>query len=124
MFPRMDAALWIAVPVTAVLSALLTVAFARLAFRRHVARAQADLERRLEEALARAATEVGDAMEKRLRRVIADALADLRATNMASSATRAAAATGAELLQEGLRILMGGAPRPPGPGPGPGSGSG
>lgn len=116
----MDAALWIAVPVTAVLSALLTVAFARLAFRRHVERAQADLEHRLEQALARAATEVGDAMEKRLRRVIADALADLRASNMASSATRAAAATGAELLQEGLRILMGGAPRPPGPGSGSG----
>jgi hypothetical protein len=117
----MDAAtLWIAVPVTAVLSALFTVGLARLAFRRQIERTEAELERRLEEALARAAREVGDAMEKRLRRVIADALVDLRAANLAGSATRAAATTGAELLQEGLRILMGGPPR----GPGSGSGSG
>ena len=112
--------LWIAVPVTAILSALLTVGLARAAFGRALARAEADLERRLEEALARAARDVGDAMEKRLRRVIADALVDLKASNMAGSATRAAAATGAELLQEGLRILMGGPPRPPGPGADPG----
>lgn len=113
-------ALWIAVPATAVLSALLTVGLAHLVFRRALGRAQAELEQRLEEALSRAARDVGDAMEKRLRRVIADALVELRASNMAGSATRAAAATGAELLQEGLRILMGGPPR----GPGSGSGSG
>ena len=110
-------ALWIAVPATAVLSALLTVWLARLAFGRAAARAEADLERRLEEALARAARDIGDAMEKRLRRVIADARVELKASNMAGSATRAAAATGAELLQEGLRILMGGPSRPPGAGP-------
>jgi hypothetical protein len=109
-------ALWIAVPATAVLSALLTVWLARLAFGRAAARAEADLERRLEEALARAARDIGDAMEKRLRRVIAEALVELRASNMAGSATRAAATTGAELLQEGLRILMGGPARPPAPG--------
>lgn len=106
-------ALWIAVPATAVLSALATVGLARLAFGRAVARAEADLERRLEEALARAAREVGDAMEIRLRKVIADALAELRASGYAGSATRSAATTGAELLQEGLRILMGGPPKPP-----------
>lgn len=115
--------LWIAVPVTAILSALLTVGLARAAFGRALAEAEADLERRLEEALARAARDVGDAMEKRLRRVIADALVDLKASNMAGNATRAAAASGAELLQEGLRILMGGPARPPGSSSG-GSGSG
>lgn len=106
-------ALWIAVPATAVLSALATVALARLAFGRALARAEADLERRLEEALARAAREVGDAMEVRLRKVIADALAELRDSSFAGGATRSAATTGAELLQEGLRILMGGPPKPP-----------
>lgn len=107
-------ALWIAVPVTAALAALLTVGLAHLVFRRALARAEADLERRLEEALARAAREVGDAMEVRLRKVIADALAELRTSSFAAGATRSAAATGAELLQEGLRILMGGPPKPPG----------
>lgn len=106
-------ALWIAVPVTAVLAALLTVGLAHLVFRRALARAEADLERRLEESLARAAREVGDAMEVRLRKVIADALAELRASSFAGGATRSAAATGAELLQEGLRILMGGPSKPP-----------
>jgi hypothetical protein len=106
-------ALWIAVPATAALSALATVALARFAFGRALARAEADLERRLEEALARAAREVGDAMEVRLRKVIADALAELRASSFAGGATRSAAATGAELLQEGLRILMGGPSKPP-----------
>jgi hypothetical protein len=106
-------ALWIAIPATAVLAALLTVGLAHLVFRGALARAEADLERRLEEALARAAREVGDTMEVRLRKVIADALAELRASSFAGGATRSAAATGAELLQEGLRILMGGPAKPP-----------
>lgn len=106
-------ALWIAVPATAALSALATVGLAHLVFRRALARAEADLERRLEEALARAAREIGDGMEIRLRKVIADALAELRASSFAGGATRSAATTGAELLQEGLRILMGGPPKPP-----------
>ena len=106
-------ALWIAVPATAILSALLSVGLAHLVFRRALARAEADLERRLEEALARAAREIGDGMEIRLRKVIADALAELRASSFAGSTTRSAATTGAELLQEGLRILMGGPPKPP-----------
>lgn len=114
-------ALWIVVPATALLSALLAaflaVAFARAAVARTLAAKEAELERRLEEALQRAARDAGEAMEKRLRGVVADALHDFRAAGpagFASSATRGAAATGAELLQEGLRLLMGGAPRPPG----------
>lgn len=104
---------WLLVPLTAALSALATVGLAWLVFRGVMARQEAELERRLEEALARTAREVGDVIEQRLRAVIADALADFRA-GAAASATRTAAVTGAELLQEGLRILMGGPSKPPG----------
>ncbi|HUO85835.1 MAG TPA: hypothetical protein VM617_00475 [Thermoanaerobaculia bacterium] len=105
--------LWLLILLTAALTALATVGLAWLVFRGVLARQEAELERRLEEALARTAREVGDVMEMRLRGVIADALADFRA-GAAANATRSAAVTGAELLQEGLRLLMGGPAKPPG----------
>lgn len=103
---------WAWVVATAVLSSLLTVGLAALVARRLLRRVEDRLERRLEESLARTAVEVGDAMEARLRRVVSDAVGEFRSSGLAAGATRTAAATGAELLQEGLRLLMGGPPKP------------
>jgi type II secretory pathway pseudopilin PulG len=109
---------------TAVLSSLLTVALAVLLFRGYAARVEERLEQRLHERLAQAAEEVGETIEARLRKVVRDAVGDFKAASLAAGATRTVATTGAELVQEGLRILMGGGPRPPGPSTGSGRGSG
>jgi hypothetical protein len=104
--------LWAWVVATAVLSSLLTVGLAVLVFRRLAKRIEERVEHRLEASLAKTAVEVGDAMEQRLRRVVGDAVREFRSASLAAGATRTAAATGAELLQEGLRLLMGGPPKP------------
>ncbi len=99
------------VVLTALLSSLCTVALAVLVFRRVARRVEEKVEQRLKEELAATATEVGEAMEVRLRRVVADAVKEFRSASLAAGATRTAAVTGAELLQEGLRLLMGGPPK-------------
>ena len=109
---------------TAVLSSLLTVGLAGVVFRRIAGRMEERLEARLQERLAEIAEEVGETIEARLRSVVRDAVRDFKQASLASGATRTVATTGAELVQEGLRILMGGPPRSSeGPSSG-GSGSG
>ena len=103
---------------TAVLSSLLTVALALLLFRGYAARVEERLERRLHDKLAETTQEVGEAIEARLRKVVRDAVGDFKAAGLAAGATRSVAITGAELVQEGLRILMGGSPRTPSGGTG------
>ncbi len=106
---------------TAVLSSALTVGFLMLFFRRFAAQVETRLERRLQERLEASAQEIGDAMEARLRSVIGDAVRELKHASLAAGATRTVANSGAELLQEGLRILMGGGVKPSG-GEGPSGG--
>lgn len=98
---------------TAVLSSLLTVALAALVFRGYAAKVEQRLEQRLHDKLAETAEEVGETIETRLRKVVRDAVGDFKAASLAAGATRSVAVTGAELVQEGLRILMGGSPKPP-----------
>jgi len=102
------------IAVTAVVTSLLTVGLALLVFRRMAGKIEARLEQRLHDKLAATAEEVGEVIEVRLRSVVRDAVKDFKSASMASAATRTVAASGAELVQEGLRILMGGPPRPPG----------
>lgn len=99
---------------TAALSSLLTVVLAVIVFKRIAVRMEERLERRLHDKLAETAQEVGETIEVRLRRVVRDAAKDFKAASLAAGATRSVAVTGAELVQEGLRILMGGGPRNPG----------
>jgi len=103
---------------TAVLSCLLTVAVAAAFFRVYAARVEQRLEQRLHDKLAETAEEVGEAIEIRLRKVVRDAVGDFKSAGLAAGATRSVAITGAELVQEGLRILMGGSPKPPAGGSG------
>ena len=109
---------------TAFLSSLLTVGLAVLVFRRVAGRMEERLEQKLHDRLAQTAEEVGQAMETRLRTVVADAVRDFRRASIAEGASRTVATAGADLVQEGLRILMGGPPRPPGRSSGSGSSSG
>ena len=104
---------------TAVLSSLLTIALAVLLFRGYAERVEQRLEQRLHDKLAQTAEEVGETIEVRLRKVVRDAVGDFKAASLAAGATRTVATTGAELVQEGLRILMGGGPKPPAGGSAP-----
>lgn len=101
---------------TAVLSSALTVGVLMLFFRRFAVQVEERLERRLQERLAASAHDIGEAMEARLRSVVGDAVGELKRASLTAGATRTVAVTGSELVQEGLRILMGGGLKPPGEG--------
>lgn len=96
---------------TALLTSLLTVALVLLLAGRVLRRVELQVERRLREELDHTARVVGEELEARLQKVISDAVAELKRTSLAGAATRSVATTGAELMQEGLRILMGGPPK-------------
>jgi sensor domain CHASE-containing protein len=100
-----------AVLLTAVLSSLLTVGLVLVLAGRVMRRIEMQVERRLREELDHTARIVGEELEARLQKVISDAVAELKRSSLAGAASRSVAATGAELMQEGLRILMGGPPK-------------
>jgi hypothetical protein len=94
----------LAVVATAVLSSLLTLGLAAWYFRRQVRpRLEGEVEERVEQAAA--------VIQERVRQGVSEALSELRIEDMLPGPQRAAVKTATELLEAGLRPLMGAAGR-------------
>lgn len=99
-------ALAAAVVATAVLSSVLTVLGARAVFERRGRELREEIERDLESRLDDALERMGVVIEERVRKGVLDAIARIPTTEVAKSATRAAARTGTRIVEEGLNLLL------------------